>query len=422
VAEDDVRVPAGWYPDPLGLPQLRWWDNHAWTEHVSDARQPVMQEATLAPTATVTAVYADDEIDDPVPDFSHYEGFSSRRERREFERGYDPEDEIAESDVDPGTPSVIAETAVLFDDPQLSLEAPQRDQRDLGLESPGARLLRDGNPIDAPTSAPYDLDLRFDDLLGDESETLEPAAAPRAAYSHLGDHAAQFVPQMEEERRPIGDPTPTHSMTALGDPVVSTGPVWILALTPLIMLMLGMLFLLSGAAGPASAAFIVVVLAVPYAMGVVLAMLDRTQLQRAGHRETAHWGWAFLSIPVYLLVRLAAVVRETGRGFGPILTWSALTVFVLGAILAVPGLVLALAPAQFAQEAEASVRYDASLRGATGIEVSCPEVPPMLVQQQFTCQGHTERAGDFLITVSLQRANGWIEWRVDDWGVGSMES
>ena len=36
--EDDVRVPAGWYPDPLGLPQLRWWDNHAWTEHISDAR------------------------------------------------------------------------------------------------------------------------------------------------------------------------------------------------------------------------------------------------------------------------------------------------------------------------------------------------------------------------------------------------
>ena len=46
--DDDVRVPAGWYPDPLGLPQLRWWDNHAWTEHISDARQPMMATETVA--------------------------------------------------------------------------------------------------------------------------------------------------------------------------------------------------------------------------------------------------------------------------------------------------------------------------------------------------------------------------------------
>ena len=46
MADDDVRVPAGWYPDPLGLPQLRWWDNHAWTEHTSDARQPMVAHET----------------------------------------------------------------------------------------------------------------------------------------------------------------------------------------------------------------------------------------------------------------------------------------------------------------------------------------------------------------------------------------
>lgn len=27
-------VPAGWYADPSGLPQLRWWDSTAWSEHV----------------------------------------------------------------------------------------------------------------------------------------------------------------------------------------------------------------------------------------------------------------------------------------------------------------------------------------------------------------------------------------------------
>ena len=56
MSDDDYgRVPAGWYPDPLGLPQLRWWDNHAWTEHVSDARQPMMPAQPAA-----AAIFADD--------------------------------------------------------------------------------------------------------------------------------------------------------------------------------------------------------------------------------------------------------------------------------------------------------------------------------------------------------------------------
>lgn len=32
-------APAGWYRDPLGLPQLRWWNGLAWTNHIQ-ADQP----------------------------------------------------------------------------------------------------------------------------------------------------------------------------------------------------------------------------------------------------------------------------------------------------------------------------------------------------------------------------------------------
>lgn len=28
---DRPAVPAGWYPDPMGGPQPRWWDGHAWS-------------------------------------------------------------------------------------------------------------------------------------------------------------------------------------------------------------------------------------------------------------------------------------------------------------------------------------------------------------------------------------------------------
>ncbi|MBN9606856.1 MAG: DUF2510 domain-containing protein [Actinomycetales bacterium] len=413
MTEDDTRVPAGWYPDPLGLPQLRWWDNHAWTEHVSDARQPMVAQETV----TTATRFADDPDDDPVPDFSNYEGFASRRERLDFERGFDPDEQIPESDVETETPVALGEPLLAFDDPRLSLEAPAREQREAGYASPAERLLSRGGLPDAPTSARYDLDTRFDDLLGDEAEAYL-AAAPRSAQSHLGDNSERYVPESFDEM------TARAGASAGGatgtEPTVSTGPVWILALTPLIMLMLGMLFLLSGAAGTFSPVFVGVILGVPYLAGVALAVADRRQLLRAGHRDPAHWAWAFLTIPTYLLVRLASVVRATGRGYGPLLTWGALTVFVLGAIIAVPGLVIGLAPAQFAAEAEASVRYDGALRGADSLEVDCPDVPPLLVQQSFQCGGHTPRGGDFPITVSLQRANGWIEWRVDDWGVGGM--
>jgi len=31
-------APAGWYRDPLGIPQLRWWNGIAWTNHIQENR------------------------------------------------------------------------------------------------------------------------------------------------------------------------------------------------------------------------------------------------------------------------------------------------------------------------------------------------------------------------------------------------
>ena len=35
--EDDVTVPAGWYPDPTAPSTWRWWNGHAWSTFVADA-------------------------------------------------------------------------------------------------------------------------------------------------------------------------------------------------------------------------------------------------------------------------------------------------------------------------------------------------------------------------------------------------
>ena len=39
----------GWYADPTGAAQLRWWDGHAWTEYVEPYEAaPAQAEAVPA--------------------------------------------------------------------------------------------------------------------------------------------------------------------------------------------------------------------------------------------------------------------------------------------------------------------------------------------------------------------------------------
>jgi hypothetical protein len=399
VADEDVRVPAGWYPDPLGLPQLRWWDNHAWTEHVSDARQPMVAQEN--PTTTRLAYaepepeYADDEIDESTVQLS-------RRARRERERSADEPDSVL------GTP----QTAPAFGDPMLSLEAPERDQVSVAEPSPAARLAASGLVDEAPTGVSYDLGTRFDDLLG------EPTA-PRSAFAHASASATNFVP----DAAPEPDAAPLRSRSShRAEPELhlGTAPVWIMTLLPLYMLMVGLVLLLASGGTDQALVATVAMFAVTWVAGLVLAIVDYALLRRRGLERPATWAWAVLGVLVYLVARLMRTVRETGTGFGPLLTFLVLGGFLVAAVLAVPGLVMQVSPTTFSQQAQIAVESDAAALGAH-IRVECPTVPPLLVQQNMVCQA-SRTEGDvqhFQVTVSLQRLNGWIDWHVDDWGVFS---
>jgi len=47
MSDTNTATPAGWYPDPHGLPQQRWWNGHHWTVNVVPTPEP---EVTPGPT------------------------------------------------------------------------------------------------------------------------------------------------------------------------------------------------------------------------------------------------------------------------------------------------------------------------------------------------------------------------------------
>jgi hypothetical protein len=130
----------------------------------------------------------------------------------------------------------------------------------------------------------------------------------------------------------------------------------------------------------------------------------------------ASWIWSVLGAPAYLIARLTRTVRVSGQGFAPLITLLTLGAVSIGAALAAPGLIIQLNPGYFSVEAQQSVRSSAQILKADLI-VNCPDTPPLLIGQSFKCSATNENQEFFNVTVSLQRQNGWIAWRVDDWGI-----
>ncbi len=406
VAEGDVRVPAGWYPDPLGLPQLRWWDNHAWTEYTSDARQPMVAQDTVTQQAKLT--YADDDAED--------EGLT-RRERRERERD-------VEVDTDTDSDGIAASTAEAKPTAEalLALEAPVREEMVEEELSPAAKFA-EFVPSNAPTTPAFNLDSRFDDLLGE-------SVASKSSFAHVSESTTTFLPDFGESFTPTSDAQSTAEATGAAVAAdaaragTNTMSVWLIATAPLFTLLVGMFFLLGGFREDALPIAYFLIWVFPFLATIGLAILDRRQLRDRGIQRPATWMWSLLTTPVYLVARFLRTVRQTGRGIGPLVGWVLLSALSLATPLAVPGMIIVLQPSSFSQQVETSVEQDAAALGES-IEVFCPKQPPTIVGDDFTCiakQADEANPISWGITVSLQRSNGWIDWQVDDWGVFQVDT
>lgn len=449
IPDDVVRLPAGWYPDPTGLPQLRWWDNHAWTQHTTAARQPlIVQDSPLA--------WADD--------------LPTRRERRERER-----EDRGPDDLTPPTAQSLRELAPpSVDDEPADNPAPA----DSGNETASGAA----PDTTSATTKTYDEDSDMDDSANDSSYVpvsasghagripsipsldvpeAEQAASPAQNYDPLASvpqtapatgaapassATTSFSPtagtplfdqvvasgagattarhgDAKQPRTPRQDSTrSTRAQTpgpGLSAAPISTTPVWIIALLPLLQLVIVLVVVTGLGSTPSTELAMPAIVVVVYLVTAALAFADFHTLRDNGVARPAHWTWSLLTAPIYLFVRAMVLTRATGRGFGPVLTWFALALLSVASLLAVPGMLITSVPGAFRAQAEQSVAADAAANGAS-LEVSCPESPPILIGQSFTCTGKTDNGKSYEIEVSLQRINGWINWRVEDWGINTL--
>jgi hypothetical protein len=393
--DNGFGVPAGWYPDPLGLPQMRWWDNHGWTEHTTEARAPiVIQEARLA--------WADD---DPAID-----ELPTRRERRERERGTD---EIATEEG--GTDRAGVGSSSPTADSLLQLEPPSWDE--MPADEPAPNILPTPDFAQSTASQPV-APLQYGTQPAGQPLGTQVAGQP---YSAEQAAAAALHPEYAQQATAQAAATPRGTAYAHGTaPSTNTLGGWVIALLPLVQLLGTLLVVSAAGSSGTNVGVILAILIAPYFLSIPFAISDQRALKAHGYDHPASWAWVFLSGPIYLIARAIRIVMRAGNGFAPILVWGALVLLQVGSIVAVPGLVISALPQVFSDQAAQSIEQAATVFGPI-TSVTCPTPPATVMGQEFTCTLYRIGSGQtYKVTAALERQNGWIAWQVQDWGAFSM--
>ena len=71
--EQPTSVPPGWYPDPHGVAELRWWDGSDWTDHLhntdasAENAEPTAAEPAFAEPAPAEPAPVEPAPVEPAP-------------------------------------------------------------------------------------------------------------------------------------------------------------------------------------------------------------------------------------------------------------------------------------------------------------------------------------------------------------------
>jgi hypothetical protein len=335
--QTQTPIPAGWYPDPRGTKQRRWWDGNAWTHAL---------EAPPEPVAPATPAYAN--LPGPgTPAYANLPGPAMR------------------------TPSPNAPTVRRALDPEANAEPEQQplpSRRQLREAAAALELQRQltepkaPSPVYAMGPAVSQTFAPVDAAPARTATTFTPAAAPAAATAQATETgiataapstpaAPAAVPVALPVTAPAALPvalpiTAPTAESAVSNPVLSSGPayqpfglapkittglveaptsvntpaVWLITVLPAVAL--GIASALIAFAPDFYTPFTQGALAFVLAVAAVaLAVNDRRQLTLRSHQATASPAWILLTPLAYLVARASNTKKQAGRGWAPALVF-----------------------------------------------------------------------------------------------------
>ena len=255
-----VRVPAGWYPDPVTLAdsgaatQRRWWDGEAWSNHTAPFEEP--RAATASPTSSLTAVGS------------------------------------APTTVGPSDSARTAENMPLHSVAARSSSIRTRVEAEVASAAPYSAF----SP--STSSVPF-------------SSNSVGSAGAQGDYEPFAHRRRTEALASVSARATTANP---HGLR------VHTVSIWLIATMPVTQALL--IFWVFSSLPPESSSWTrALAVALPFVLSAALAGQDTRLLESSGHLRTAPWIAALITPPVYLAVRGVRVARATGASPWPLVIW-----------------------------------------------------------------------------------------------------
>ena len=355
-------IPAGWYPDPEGRPEKRWWNGSGWTgSYAPVVSAPV---AASAPAVPMTFMLTDPSQLASVPPGPGYSSLLATLSRTPAyaEPITAPTDLAGGAYATAPAPSIqpprhTPPAPVATSPATLAIAAaPVEESPSVTAFTPPASW---APPVVPTVPVPASIANTEPRSSSPEPATNTPAvrvSAPIRSLAPIGGAGttplvAPFAVPVRDERpvdlssvvadgiayQPFGmSPVPVINRGQAGPPIiVYTASAWVLATLPLLVggVAISLVLFLSEFYSRFAQLGL---LAVAVLVALITAARDRKELMDAGHHNAASLAWVFLTPFAYLTARAVRTHKLTRRGFGPLVASLVATGILVAAFVILP--------------------------------------------------------------------------------------